>query len=667
MIPSAAPHPMSSSHTCCRRQATPVGFSAAVRLAVALLALAAIVAGPVHVQATQPRPEAGGGAGDQARRGAAASDPTPGETMNAYRTMRLWIDGWGLPSVPGPGDLPASVGAAVLLRFEGQIVGRAVEMPAEAMLAASDRDGRGSPAAFRALQAAFAEADRRVPLPHDATRAQLAGTVGKRVTISLELAGAPTPVDVPTFAELDLALAPGIDGVLVRQGSRCAAMSPAMMLAANLTPSEAARSLVAQVAGDAALALQEVEALRTRSKIGVLRFRVVHLAQGAPEAQPAFLTRGQELVPITGMNAGSITAMAESLALTLTTRLHDDTDGDDEPLGLRGSYLPWAGGTRGGHATAGRFEPAFAPPREQALAAVALAAAARAPGLGERIRARSGEAAQRLLHDLADVTVDEIAPWTSPAAAALTLLALRATDGAGPPGEAEGPAVWRTDLHDRCYGALASVFDAKTGLFAPATEGQEGLLALALVREGSPVAAGAVGAAFERSIAGRLVSHMPWLGWACAEVQGVPEPVRAGWVARLREMRGQLWANQVRAHEADTELADMAGGIVFSTSQRALPTWQCLRPLVFAASAWHDAALTPDAERPAELAALLWATRYARQLQAQAGTGWMQVSPPVARGGVRAAMWDQTQPPDATSLALLLAVEMRANIGGPNR
>ena len=585
--------------------------------------------------------------------------------MNAYRTMRLWIDGWGLPSAPAPGDLPACIGAAVLLRYEGQIVGRAVEMPAEAMLAVSDRDERGSQAIFRALQGAFAEADRRVPLPRDATRAQLAGTVGRRVMVSLELAGVPTPVDVPTFAELDLALAPGIDGLLVRQGSHSAAMSPGMMLAANLTPSEAARALVAQVTNDSALALQELEALRSRSRIGVLRFRVVHLAQTAPEGEPVFLTRGQGLVSVAEVNAGTVRAMAESLVLTLTSRL-SDANGDDEPLGLRGTYLPWASNGTGAGSGTGRFEPAFAPPHEQALAALALAAAARAGGLSERARLRAGEGAERLLHDLADVTVDERAPWLSPASAALTLLALRAADG-GQAAGAEGPALWRTDLRDRCREALSRAYDPKAAGFAPGTEGLEGLISLALVREGSPLAAPALAAAFERTPPGRFVSQMPWLGWAANEARGVSDTDRAAWRARLREMRGQLWANQVRAHEADAELADMAGGIVFSTSPRALPTWQCLRPLVFAASAWRDAALTPSGERPAELAPLLWAARYARQLQAQPSTAWMQGSPEAARAGVRAAMWDQTQPPDASSLALLLAVEMQANIGGADR
>ncbi|MFN0011808.1 MAG: hypothetical protein ACKVS8_09220 [Phycisphaerales bacterium] len=574
---------------------------------------------------------------------AAAPLPAPADAMLAYRTIRTWLDGWGLPSAPQPGELPEAVGAIVMLRYEGQLIGRGTDMATDASQAASDRDAPASRSVFRALQSAFAEADRRLPVAHDATRAGLLAKAGQRVLLSLELAGVATPVDVPTFAQLDLALAPGIDGVFVRQGTRVAAMSPAAMLAANLTPSEAARALVSQVSGDAVLALQELEALRSRSRVVVSRFRVVHLAQTMPESEPAFLSRGHETVDIAQINAGVLGAMVEGLVLHLAARLH----ADDEPFGLRGAYLPWAG----------RFEPAFAPPHEQALAALALARAAGTRGISERVATQAAAACQGLLHDLADVTIEERAPWDEPAAAALTLLALGESRG-----DPDGVEVWRADLRARCRERLARAFDDKTG-FASDTEGVEGLIALALVREGVATGPRAVAVGFERTAPPRLVAQMPWLGLAAMEVAPTGAPLNADWAARLRTMRTELWANQVQAHAADTEMGDMAGGIVFSSAARALPTWQCLRPLAFAAAAWTDPMLTLEADRAAELARLLWAARYARQLQALPPTAWIALAPELARGGVRAAMWDQTQPNDASSMGLLFACEMVRAVG----
>ncbi len=578
-------------------------------------------------------------------RGAAAL-PAPAEAMLAYRTMRTWLDGWGLPSAPRPGELPEAVGAIVMLRYEGQLIGRGTDMATDAGQAASDRDVPASRAIFRALRAAFAEADRRLPVAQDATRDGLVAKAGQRVLLSIELAGVSTPVDVPTFAELDLALAPGIDGVVVRQGPRIGAMSPGAMLAANLTPSEAARALVAQVSGDAVLALQELEALRSRSRVVVSRFRVVHLSQTVPEGEPTFLNRGQETVAIGDMNAGLLGAMVEGLAQHLAARLHG-VGGDDEPLGLRGAYLPWAG----------RFEPDFAPPHEQALAAYALARAAGTRGIGARVAAQAAAAGESLLHALADVAIEERAPWDEPAAAALTLLALRASRG-----DPEGVEAWRADLRTRCRERVARAFDDKTG-FVPDAEGVEGLVALVLVRENLPGGGRAVGMAFERTPPARLVSQMPWLGLAAMDAAPAGGPPNADWAARLRAMRTALWANQVQAHAADIEMGDMAGGIVFSSAARELPTWQCLRPLAFAAAAWTDPALTPPTDRAAELARLLWAARYARQLQALPATAWMAVAPELARGGVRAAMWDQTQPNDASSMGLIFACEMVGAVG----
>ncbi len=644
--PTATTQMLPGNTPCCRAATRPAVRS---RFPIAWLACVGVAAAAsAGAEVAQPRAESAPG------QRAAAEESAPADAMAAYRTIRTWLDGWGLPSAPAPGDLPDCLGAAVLLRYDGRVIGRGTEMPADAGLTAADRDASPGRTIFRAAQTAFAEADRRVPLPRDATRGQAAGEVGRRVLLSVELCGQPTPVDAATFAALDELLAPGIDGLVLRQGGRAVAMSPAAMLAANLVPSEAARGLAAQLLADPVLALQELEALKARAKVSVLRFRTVHLAQAAPGAEPVFLTRGQVVVPLRSVNAGTLVAAAESLVLHLAGRLHDP-DAEDAALGLRGTYLPWADGGRGGVAL-GRYQPAAAPPHEQGLAAFALARAARCTALSERVRARAAETVERLLHALADVAVDEDAPWDNASAAALTLLALRATDAAA------DAAVWRADLRSRCAAAVGGAWDDKAAAFAPAATGIEGVIALTLVREGAPAARAAVAATFERTPGNRLVAQWPWIGWAALELGGGPieqSAERAAWVQRLRAARAELWANQLLAHEADAESGDMAGGVAFaSAAGRAPPTWQCLRPMAFAASAWRDPVFTPEAERTTALVPLLWSGRYLLQLQAGPATGWMQCDPAAARGGVRSAVWDQTMPADASAMGLLVVVEL---------
>jgi hypothetical protein len=122
-------------------------------------------------------------------------------------------------------------------------------------------------------------------------------------------------------------------------------------------------------------------------------------------------------------------------------------------------------------------------------------------------------------------------------------------------------------------------------------------------------------------------------------------------------MRQQVWEHQVGAVDIDEDSLDLAGGIVFTKGASPLPTWQCTRPLAFIATMLADARLTEPKERNQELGRLLHALRFIRQLQVDESVGWMAPKPGQAVGGVRAAPWDHSMPPDATSMALLVVVE----------
>jgi hypothetical protein len=162
----------------------------------------------------------------------------------------------------------------------------------------------------------------------------------------------------------------------------------------------------------------------------------------------------------------------------------------------------------------------------------------------------------------------------------------------------------------------------------------------------------------------RLTGLMPWLGWAelnmggLAQAAGAPSPVVPAAVA-LRQMRASVWEHQLTRLDAGDDGADMVGGIVFTSGTSSpLPTWQCIRPVAFIATMLADLRLTETSEQKLELARLLQAFGFVRQLQVDESCGWMCPNPEAAIGGIRASTWDTSMPADATSFALLATCEL---------
>ncbi len=126
-------------------------------------------------------------------------------------------------------------------------------------------------------------------------------------------AGAPTPIDPPDLADLDRLLAPGLDGVAVEHAGRVHVLSPAQMMLRGLSPAQAARALLSEAAGSAAAALDLEARRRPVSEQGyrLLKFRVVHAAQSAPDAPPLLLHRGSRVI-----GQGECDSVAELRALS---------------------------------------------------------------------------------------------------------------------------------------------------------------------------------------------------------------------------------------------------------------------------------------------------------------------------------------------------------------
>jgi hypothetical protein len=512
---------------------------------------------------------------------------------------------------------------------------------------AVDREASIERTIWRAFLEAFGEADRRMPGPRDATRVDALREAGKDVVISLELAGEPTPIEPRSFAEIDASVSPGIEGVAVRLGNRIEAAFPSAMLLSNQTPADAARGLVAKITGSPEVALTEAKDLREKNKIAFLRFRVVHLAQTGSGQEPRFLSRGGRLVEVGQLDTARLRLLAGSMAGYLAGA----APVREAPLGLRAGYRPWTG----------EYEAEAAPPHQQALAALALRRYARATWAERASAANAAGLADRLLHELDDVDLSETAPWEGAGSAALAVLALLESPPLPPVG-VQGAAEARAshqDLLDRCTKRVRAAWagsDFEAGL-AP---GERAAVAAAWVRLGTGGGGGSgrtdpLRRCLRDATPATLAGLMPMIGWA--EVEAVaPEQGPPAAVA-LRQMRAQLWLGQVRSDAAGPDRADLVGGLALG-GPGTLPTWDGLRPLAFVATMLRVPALTPREEIGGEVARLLQAARFLRQLQADEHVSWMYANPSQAGGGIRAAVWDQSLPPDATSIGLLMTVEL---------
>ncbi|MCE2968267.1 MAG: hypothetical protein ACK5WB_12105 [Phycisphaerales bacterium] len=562
--------------------------------------------------------------------------PTPADTMRAYRSIRTWVDGWGLPPRPAAGDLPIASGANVALRLEGQVIAQGTRMALTTAGETADR------AIWEAVVRTFEQADRRLPVERDVLRGERLRELGPSIALSLELAGAVVTIEPKTLDDLDAMLAPGIDGLAVRvagtpdqsASGELEAMFPGAMLAANLAPSEAMRPLVSKATGQPTLALLSPGELRERHNVTFYRFRTTHLAQPTVGVEPMFLDRGARLIGLDRVDSrADLVAFAADLAGNLIRRRYPGV----EPLGLFGTHLPWTG----------KFDPAIASIPEQMLAYRALTMFAQTPGVDPDRAREAMTLAEVLLRAAATPTDERAMAWENPVDAAAVLLAM------GDPAKAPTPEVRR--LIERCTETVLSAMSSRGGEAIP--QPARAFVALAATR--IPVQADRARALVRDLFKGTqddaLVTHMPWLGWAELDLAGSGADVPAA--ISLRRMRDLVYVHQIRPDDAGADGPDLVGGIVFTKSRNPLPTWQAARPIAFIATMLGDPRLTAPDERSRELVRLLTSLRFLRQLQADDSTAWMQALPGSARGGIRSAPWDQRMPVDATAITLMAITE----------
>lgn len=582
-----------------------------------------------------------------------AASPAPAQAMAAYHDVEAWVRAWEVPAAPDaapqpstpPAGRPQSAPSAVCvtLRLNGELIGRGVAVsPA---LAGGDAGAAANDDALRAAaRAAITQAAPRLRVPNDAGREDAMRALAADVVISLELAGPFALSEPQSWGDVDRDWNPGLDGVAVRTSAAASTpevIFPSVMLASNMIPSRAMSSAVAQVIGDggAAAALDEPKKLRAERGLKMYRFRVTHLAPPRSGVAPEFLHRGARLISAgQAMTVGELRAMGDRLAEHLNgvvDRLPKDAQ------------------------TPREFE-------EISLARHSLSEYTKMTGADVGALMRAKEAIVQLDARMFIWRADREPKAEDIVLAAAALVSESADDG-------NRRLVMQNFTGDREHGEFKVQIPAdKRAVYALGYQAAHELSTKAcnieIASELESVNA-CIRSVFRDTPEGALVAQMPWLGWAevrrwDAEKVLVQGPTDMAAVA-LRRIRDQCWQHQFSITDAGGiagDNADMIGGILFTApvaegKSAPYPTWQSVRPLAFIATMLGDPRLTEPHERPREIVRLMTALRFLRQLQVDDSSAWMFTNPAQAHGGIRASVWDSSQPIEATALTLLCVVE----------
>jgi hypothetical protein len=209
------------------------------------------------------------------------------------------------------------------------------------------------------------------------------------------------------------------------------------------------------------------------------------------------------------------------------------------------------------------------------------------------------------------------------------------------------PTRWLTRVGESVEGAAKYPLPAKA------------LVAFAAVKAQAPsrdAASALLRGAFAEAGPDRLAAGMPWLALGEVALPGDTLPAGVG----LADFRQRVW-DSIIGPTGLPGRPDLAGGILVG-SRGGLPTWQGVRPLIVMAALYDEPRVGLGGD--AAIGRFIRALRFVRTLQVDEASAWMYDDAFGALGGVRAAPWDGSLPPDATSLALLALVEFDAGLAG---
>jgi len=620
--------------------------------------------------------------------------PSPAETMRAYKRAESLVRTWNVESELMPGGAatmesqpqPVAAGACIVLRYQGEILGRGVAQAFWGSIGPAATDDPRRRVTDLATALAIAQADPGLPVGNDLMREAAVQHLTPDILISCELAGRLRPVLTDTWTELDLNLNPGLDGLAVHIGKpgeeaqdlavgRTKIIFPSEMMTKNALPQTIIRGLIADALGEggATKLLLSPKELRDKEAVRIWTFQVSHQAQAKPRSEPIFLYRGAAVIAASEMTIGELREMADRLATNLANR----ADSDDSRTPDLSIYQPWSN----------QFERTGDGASPLILAVVSLS---RYQNWSDPPRAvpTPNKADTAINNFFQRAQVQKVQPksaidWM------FYLLDGRLGD---PTKNLNLKRIRAANVLNLCadYAANGKSIDGLESAeatreiidlirFDKLNLTEQAVFSYVLSRPSDPNGQGQVfqlsrllRTTFAACPPGQLVSLMPWLGWAevrAADSRGrdpgtnpLPPELAPGRdipsAIALREMRSQCWKHHLNFTDITDESYDFLGGIVFTqTNGTKLPTWQSVRPIAFIATMLGDDRLTEPAERQQETFRLILALRFLRQLQVDESCGSLYPDPQKAIGGIRAATWDHSMPPDAASLTLMAVCE----------
>ena len=587
--------------------------------------------------------------------------PPEATALDAYLLARRWLDDDTLPAEDAPDariDLGSTAAVCVILRLDGRLVGAG-----EAAIAVGA--GGDEPALLlrRALGRAVSKAladdtiDAVRKAMGDKSGARAALPVTARLALEVELAGPIRPLIGRTIADASRRLILGDEGVAVLRADAAHRAYPSRLLAADI----AARPdrTIAGLLIEAGLPVKDLGQYAAEERVSLGRFATIRLRAATPEGVPERVERCGRLIELAELTPGRIEALAGQLAARLAGQV---------VAGERGAFLL---GTL--NPTKDLHDPLVAPPRDAALATLALARAARSTKLPEPIRSRARAQALALASPL-------VAAPAEPADAAFEFL-LAIAVGELEQGELEQGELEQAELEQAEHrqeqprrgaperAALREACRARVDRLAPLpADGRptpesavlralQAAAALSLDAAGGPERAQKIVAALATTYRGSeallLDAALPLsLTLAHPRATDATRAELARMLGELSQLFRRMQINRTSDEFADLP-ADIDGGLMLPGATIGVPDSSSL-PLAAAlviAEPWLD---------PAEAAARRSAgTRSVRFLaQHVADDPWLGGirNPNAVRGLVRGSLVGDDCPPGAASAGLMLAV-----------
>lgn len=587
--------------------------------------------------------------------------PDENTALDGFLAARAWLDADALPALDAQAaqiELPATNAVCVLLRLNGRLVGVGEDATGDRLML---RRATG-----RAVVKALGDETIR------SVRATLGDKVTARLSLEIELAGEPTPLLGRTIADAAARIVPGRDGIAVRRGETIVRAFPSRLIASD--NADRPDGTIAALLVDAGLPAKDLNQYADTDRVSLARFATIRLRESSPGGAPEVITRGGRAIELVEITPNATMRMAIQLTTRLAGQLvaapkseqpqemPQEKPQDAHPIDAHSVDAQHADTRLLGtlNPTADRYDPPFADARQSALAALALAYAARVPQFPEALATQARNDAQRLVSSIASLP-DAERPATVDSVCALALCASSVADE-------DLRADSRENLRAQLAARVRTQIAAHTSIdpaVSPVPAAFAAAASAALGADGNAAEAAriarAILAAFHDRPGTLLQTALPL---ALLARQSALEPACAAEIrATIASLAEQLAAQQIGADPLAFEgmPADLVGGLFPPSGPRMRVDSECLRHAAAFAFAFPKTAATGAATGAAKApAALSLATRRSLRFLAQhtADDPWVGGfrHPEALRGLVRASLATDDCPPEPTIYGLLLAI-----------